>query len=168
LDAAITNLFYWNNAMHDVWYHYGFDDASGNFQFNNYGRGGSGSDEVMAEAQDGSGTNNANFATPPDGQNPRMQMYVWNVSSTSFLLRVLQPSSLARQYVSVLAGFGPKLTTTPITGKLVLVDDGSSSPTSLGCQTLINGSSISGQIALVDRGNLFFSGKSSICSRCRR
>jgi extracellular elastinolytic metalloproteinase len=156
LDAAITNLFYWNNAMHDVWYHYGFDDASGNFQFNNYGRGGSGSDEVMAEAQDGSGTNNANFATPPDGQNPRMQMYVWNVSSTSFLLRVLQPSSLARQYVSVLAGFGPKLTTTPITGKLVLVDDGSSSPTSLGCQTLINGSSISGQIALVDRGNCSF------------
>lgn len=64
--------------MHDVWYHYGFDDASGNFQFNNYGRGGSGSDEVMAEAQDGSGTNNANFATPPDGQNPRMQMYAGN------------------------------------------------------------------------------------------
>jgi extracellular elastinolytic metalloproteinase len=38
--AAITNLFYWNNLMHDVWYQYGFDDASGNFQQNNYGRGG--------------------------------------------------------------------------------------------------------------------------------
>jgi len=156
LDAAITNLFYWNNSMHDVWYHYGFDDASGNFQFNNYGRGGSGSDEVMAEAQDGSGTNNANFATPPDGQNPRMQMYVWNVSSTSFLLRVTQPSFLAKQYVSVLAGFGPKLTTTPITGKLVLVDDGSSNPASLGCQTLLNSSSVNGQIALIDRGNCSF------------
>lgn len=74
--AAITNLFYWNNIIHDVFYEYGFDEASGNFQQNNYGKGGIGNDYVLAEAQDGSGTCNANFATPPDGQNPRMQMYV--------------------------------------------------------------------------------------------
>lgn len=77
-DAAITNLFYWNNLMHDVWYQYGFDDVSGNFQQNNYGRGGAGGDYVLADAQDGSGMNNANFATPPDGSSPRMQMYLWN------------------------------------------------------------------------------------------
>ncbi|AXT60291.1 T9SS C-terminal target domain-containing protein [Aquimarina sp. AD10] len=77
-DASITNLFYWNNIMHDVWYQYGFDEASGNFQENNYGNGGSGSDSVNADAQDGSGTNNANFGTPPDGSNPRMQMFLWN------------------------------------------------------------------------------------------
>ncbi|CAL2091474.1 M36 family metallopeptidase [Tenacibaculum sp. 190524A02b] len=77
-DAVTTNLFYWNNIMHDVWYQYGFDEASGNFQENNYGKGGSGSDSVNADAQDGSGTNNANFATPPDGSNPRMQMFLWN------------------------------------------------------------------------------------------
>jgi hypothetical protein len=75
--AAITNLFYWNNLMHDVWYQYGFDDASGNFQQNNYGRGGAGNDFVIADAYDGSGTNNANFGTPPDGSSPRMQMFVW-------------------------------------------------------------------------------------------
>jgi len=75
--AAITNLFYWNNLMHDVWYQYGFDEVSGNFQQNNYGRGGAGNDFVFADALDGSGTNNANFGTPPDGSNPRMQMYVW-------------------------------------------------------------------------------------------
>ena len=77
LNAATTNLFYWNNIMHDVWYQYGFDEASGNFQENNYGNGGAGSDSVFADAQDGSGTNNANFGTPPDGQNPRMQMFLW-------------------------------------------------------------------------------------------
>ncbi|WP_103070020.1 M36 family metallopeptidase [Aquimarina sediminis] len=77
-DAAITNLFYWNNIMHDVWYQYGFNEASGNFQENNYGKGGAGSDSVNADAQDGSGTNNANFGTPPDGSNPRMQMFLWN------------------------------------------------------------------------------------------
>ena len=36
------------------------------------------SDSVNAEAQDGGGIDNANFATPPDGVNPRMQMYLWN------------------------------------------------------------------------------------------
>ncbi|WP_442265658.1 M36 family metallopeptidase [Tenacibaculum sp. ZS6-P6] len=77
-DASTTNLFYWNNIMHDVWYQYGFDEASGNFQENNYGKGGAGSDSVNADSQDGSGTNNANFGTPPDGSNPRMQMFLWN------------------------------------------------------------------------------------------
>ncbi|RZS93360.1 M36 family metallopeptidase [Aquimarina brevivitae] len=76
--GAITNLFYWNNIVHDVFYQYGFDEASGNFQENNYGKGGAGSDSVNADAQDGSGTNNANFATPGDGGNPRMQMFLWN------------------------------------------------------------------------------------------
>ncbi len=62
-------------------YQYGFDEVSGNFQENNYGRGGSASDYVYAEAQDGGGTNNANFATNVDGINPRMQMYVWNYTN---------------------------------------------------------------------------------------
>ena len=75
--AAVVNLFYWNNIIHDVTYVYGFDEANGNFQTNNFGKGGSGNDEVQAEAQDGGGTNNANFATPPDGSRPRMQMYLW-------------------------------------------------------------------------------------------
>jgi hypothetical protein len=74
---AITNLFYWNNIIHDVSYLYGFDEAAGNFQTNNQGRGGTGNDAVLAEAQDGSGTNNANFSTPVDGTAGRMQMYVW-------------------------------------------------------------------------------------------
>lgn len=76
-NAAITNLFFTNNIIHDVLYQYGFDEASGNFQNNNQGRGGLGNDYVFADAFDGSGTNNANFGTPPDGQNPRMQMFVW-------------------------------------------------------------------------------------------
>ncbi|MEM1320516.1 MAG: M36 family metallopeptidase, partial [Bacteroidota bacterium] len=76
-DANITNLFYWNNIIHDVLYIYGFDEVAGNFQENNYGRGGLGSDHVWGDAQDGSGSNNANFGTPPDGSNPRMQMFLW-------------------------------------------------------------------------------------------
>ncbi len=78
IDASITNTFYWTNLMHDVWYNYGFDEASGNFQEENYTANGAGSDYVRSEAQDGSGTCNANFGTPPDGSNPRMQMYLCN------------------------------------------------------------------------------------------
>lgn len=77
-DAVVTNLFYWNNLLHDTFYAYGFDEAAGNFQQNNYGKGGAGLDPVLAEALDGSGINNANFATPPDGTSPRMQMFVFN------------------------------------------------------------------------------------------
>ena len=73
----ITNLFYWNNIIHDVMYEYGFNEVSGNFQDDNQGRGGAGNDHVNAEAQDGGGTNNANFATPVDGSSGRMQMYLW-------------------------------------------------------------------------------------------
>jgi extracellular elastinolytic metalloproteinase len=79
--AAIANLFYWNNIIHDVMFQYGFDSPSGNFQKNTYGAGGIGNDYVLAEAQDGGGMNNANFYTPPDGSRPRMQMYLWNITS---------------------------------------------------------------------------------------
>jgi extracellular elastinolytic metalloproteinase len=71
--AVVTNLFYYNNIMHDFSYTLGFTETARNFQVNNFGRGGTGNDSVRAEAQDGSGTNNANFATPPDGSRPRMQ-----------------------------------------------------------------------------------------------
>ncbi len=74
---ATTNLFYWNNIVHDLTYLYGFDEPSGNFQANNQGRGGLGSDYVIADAQDAGGTNNANFSTPADGSRPRMQMYLF-------------------------------------------------------------------------------------------
>jgi hypothetical protein len=73
----VTNLFYYNNIMHDFSYNLGFTETARNFQVNNFGRGGVGNDSVRAEAQDGSGTNNANFATPPDGQRPRMQQYLF-------------------------------------------------------------------------------------------
>lgn len=84
IDAAVTNLFYWNNIHHDLSYVRGFDEAAGNFQVNNYGKGGAGGDAVRAEAQDGADVgkrNNANFMTPSDGSAPRMQMYLWDQTS---------------------------------------------------------------------------------------
>lgn len=79
--AGVTNLFYLNNVLHDRLHAYGFTESAGNFQVDNFGRGGQGGDPVRAEAQDGGGVNNANFATPPDGQSPRMQMYLWTTAA---------------------------------------------------------------------------------------
>ncbi|HEX4949391.1 MAG TPA: M36 family metallopeptidase, partial [Blastocatellia bacterium] len=76
--AALVNVFYWVNRYHDILYGYGFTEAAGNFQTDNFNLGGVGNDAVQADVQDGSGTNNANFSTPPDGRAGRMQMYLWN------------------------------------------------------------------------------------------
>jgi extracellular elastinolytic metalloproteinase len=81
IDAAVTQLFYTSNMVHDLYYRYGFDEVSGNFQQYNFGRGGKENDAVIANAQDGSGFNNANFMTPPDGQNGRCRMYLWNTAN---------------------------------------------------------------------------------------
>lgn len=95
LDAIITQLFYYTNDFHDWIYGYGFDEAAGNFQTDNFGLGGTGGDAVLAEAQDGFDfgceptpptvppttircLDNANFATTAtDGSAARMQMYMW-------------------------------------------------------------------------------------------
>ncbi|KAJ2140330.1 hypothetical protein IW136_002637 [Coemansia sp. RSA 678] len=80
IEAAVTQLFYTNNFMHDLFFLYGFDEAAGNFQDENFSGKGKGNDAVIANAQDGSGYNNANFATPPDGRHPKMRMYVWDIT----------------------------------------------------------------------------------------
>ncbi len=80
-NAAVVNLFYWNNWMHDKLYELGFTEASGNFQSNNFSRGGAGNDPVHASAQTGGSAgsdNNASFTTLPDGMPGLMQIYIFN------------------------------------------------------------------------------------------
>lgn len=160
LDAATTNLFFWNNLTHDVWYHYGFDEQAGNFQANNYGNGGIGGDHVRAEALDGSGTNNANFGTPDDGSNPRMQMYLWGGSledNEDTGLQVTAPDSVGGYYEYLRGQFGGDIPPfeTPITGRVVLAND------SIGnfadaCSQILNPDSLVGNIAMIDRGDCEF------------
>jgi hypothetical protein len=81
-DVSVQNLFHLTNVIHDTLLTAGFTEAAGNFQEDNFGGGGLGGDPVRAEAQDGSGTDNANFATPTDGTAPRMQMFLWHAPLT--------------------------------------------------------------------------------------
>lgn len=159
-DAAITNLFYMNNIMHDVWYLYGFDENAGNFQEHNYRRGaadGAG-DHVNADAQDGSGTNNANFGTPPDGFNPRMQMFLWDKPGGEPL--IINNGSLAGSYTGLPASFGANLPITALSADLVLIEDddsgGTSSDPNDGCDIITNGAALTGKIAVIRRGDCEF------------
>ncbi len=161
LDAATTNLFYWNNIMHDVWYQYGFDEASGNFQVNNYENGGTDNDAVIAEAQDGGGTNNANFATPPDGNNPRMQMFLWSANGPpGEALTINTAGPLMGGYLGVPATFGAPLPEdVPLIGDLALVIDdnaGVSVDENDACDLITNQAALSGNIAVIRRGECQF------------
>jgi len=151
IDAATTNLFYWNNLMHDVWYHYGFDEGAGNYQANNYGNLGLAGDYVEAQAQDGSGTNNAIFSPGTDGTKGRMQMYLWNNIKITF-------TANGTTYEASGAEFGPTLHN--VSGNLVIANDGSAEPT-LACNPLtsVSATQMSGNIALIDRGSCGFSSK---------
>ncbi len=82
--AITTQLFYITNRFHDETYLLGFTEQARNFQHDNFGRGGLGGDRISAQAQDCSGTNNANFSTPPDGSRPTMQMYLWTAPTPDF------------------------------------------------------------------------------------
>lgn len=73
--GMITQLFYVTNWYHDKLYLLGFDEAAANFQQTNFSGMGLGGDRVLAEGQDNTSTNNANFSTPPDGASGRAQMF---------------------------------------------------------------------------------------------
>jgi PKD repeat protein len=147
-NASLTNLFYMNNIIHDILYQNGFTEAAGNFQFNNYGRGGLGNDAVNAEGLDGGGMNNANFFTPPDGSAPRMQMYMWNGGSCT-TLNINSPPAIAGLKQIGVASWS-NMSGPNITADVVYVNDGVSFAND-GCETILN--NISGKIALIDRGN---------------
>ena len=147
--VSVQNLFYLNNVVHDILYRHGFNEAAGNFQIDNFGNGGAAGDPVKAEAQDGSGTDNANFATPADGSSPRMQMFLWSGAGPTHQVQVNTPTAMS--FGAVGAEFGRALTPTGITGDVVLTVPND------GCTTITT--ALSGKVALIDRGTCDFSVK---------
>ncbi len=165
-DAAVTNLFYTCNAVHDFAYHYGLDEAAGAYQINNYGNLGAGNDPITGLAQYGanasSNVNNARFFVTPDGVTGRLQMFVWNseAGGGQKLLQINSPSSIAGTYSAGIAEFGPPVSSTPINGEIVIVQDDTFNPYPTdGCENITNGAELVGKIALVDRGGCSFKRK---------
>jgi len=149
-DVAVQNLFYLNNLIHDTLYSAGFTEAAGNFQEDNFGRGGRGGDPVQAQAQDGGGLDNANFSTPRDGRDPRMQMYLWTVPGTH---EVVQNGTT---YVGSGAAWGAQLDATGRTGPLVVAADGVGTASDA-CESLP--AVAAGSLVIADRGTCNFTVK---------
>ncbi len=94
VDAARANLFAMHNRMHDWSYHLGFTEQTFNLQKDNFGRGGLGNDNEQGNAQAGgvsggpasgfAARDNANQITPPDGQAPITNMYLWQPIAAGF------------------------------------------------------------------------------------
>jgi extracellular elastinolytic metalloproteinase len=159
-EVAVQNLFYLNNVIHDTLYDAGFTEAAGNFQEENFGRGGGRSDSVNAEAQDGGGIDNANFATPRDGVNPRMQMYLWTGLGTHEV--VVHRSGGDVSYLAQGAAWGAQLDKTGLTGTLAVADDGTA-PAVDACEPLVG--DYTGAIVIADRGTCNFTVKAGNVQR---
>lgn len=148
-DAAVTNLFYLNNKVHDVMYKFGFNETWRNFQTTNFTSSGTGNDHVNAEARDASeattqALNNANFSTPAEGTPARMQMYLWDPAHVYRLAYNSPATFVPRQPDTKGAGFGPALSATGITANVALTTPFD------GCTVISE--DLTGKIALIQRG----------------
>ncbi len=93
-DAATVSLFYWINRAHDLFYQLGFDEAAGNYQQDNFGKGGAGGDPIRAFSQYGAAANiraNLNNAVflrfgLNDGARAEIRMYLAALSPTRFFV----------------------------------------------------------------------------------
>lgn len=91
-DAVNTNLFYWVNRAHDLFYHAGFTEAAGNFQARNFARGGVEGDPIYAfthygaQAPAAARRVNAFFTTqdPADGAEGYIAMFIGDGGAGSF------------------------------------------------------------------------------------
>ena len=83
--SSVTNVFYYVNIAHDYFYGLGFNEAAGNFQSDNFGRGGLGTDAIQAEAQYGGFTSNSSFAPAPDGEPGIMRLGIFTRGTATTL-----------------------------------------------------------------------------------
>ncbi len=94
---------------------------------------------------------------------------VWNGFAANFAAQsfleappvvvISAPAAIAGTLTQVgTASFGPSVNSSPVSGEVVLVDDGTGT-TSDGCEPLINGGVVAGRIALIDRGSCTFASK---------
>ena len=147
IGGSVAHLFYVTNFLHDWYYDLGYDEASGNHQNDNFGRGGLGRDALKVESQDYGGRNNANATVPADGSPPRIQMYVFSGSSVSSIT-VTSPATIAGVKATGIAGFGTDAF--DVTGSVALGSDDQGVDPADGCETITT--NLTGKIALVHRG----------------
>ena len=163
-NAGVVNLFYSINAMHDLLYRFGFDEAAGNYQFNNYGNGGIENDPIIAREAAPGAANNATWLPTGDGLSGEMNMGVWTANDG--VLFVNEPVELQGAIENAAptddTGWGLiwGVTQVDVTGDVVLARDASFQNPTTCCNPIVNEDEVNGNIALIDRGLCEFGTKS--------
>ncbi|CAN5285427.1 hypothetical protein BH23VER1_BH23VER1_30090 [soil metagenome] len=155
-DSGLVSLFYTTNVCHDLFYSYGFTEAAGNFQQNNYGRGGAQGDALRADSEDPAAAGNAQFFSPLDGTPPRMELGTRIRPST---LTVTAPPEAAGGVPARTSSFGGRTDPAGITAEIVAAIDAADAAgpsTTDCCSPPLNAAALVGNIALIDRGTCDF------------
>lgn len=79
----MTNVFYIANMMHDFSYRYGFTERASNFQYDNFGKGGLGEDQIVIQVGNTTMMNNAQFSTGPEYVASNFYGYIIDTSDRS-------------------------------------------------------------------------------------
>lgn len=83
--------------IHDITYQYGFHEKAGNFQQDNFGRGGKEQDALLINNH-AKGSGIPDFGVPPDGQQPILNMHFWELISNPVRDGSLDNSVLIHEY----------------------------------------------------------------------
>lgn len=164
-EAAVTNLFYASNLLHDIFYRYGFDEASANLQGYNFTGEGLGNDGVYVLGQTGESLgelDNAYCLVWPEGESAVMLFYLFTPAAIGVpiydLLEITTEGDLQGLYKGGFSEFGPILPSSPMPADLAIMEDTNSvgNDTYDGCDAATNPGEINGKIAVVRRGSCDF------------
>jgi len=148
--AALAHAFYTVNFLHDWFYDAGFDEAAGNMQADNFGRGGLGADPLLVELQDPTLPNNAMMLSRADGAPPRMVVGLYGAITARYVAWVSPTPEAAGRPVreeATRSAFGPAQF--DLSAEVVAVDDGAGNGSDA-CDDGAWRSDVTGRIALVD------------------
>lgn len=144
-NAASTHLFFTVNWVHDWLLAAGFDEAAGNGQRDNLGRGGKANDRLEVSSLSFARPNNASMTTLADGERSRMQMGNFAVSAVRYLDLGAIDGGRTRVTVSPQ---GPS--TFSITAPVAVMQS-DAGPN--GCEALFDPAALAGRIAVsIERG----------------
>lgn len=151
--ASLVQAFYTVNHLAD-WFHAGgFDEAAGNHQRDNRGRGGIGGDPLDLQTLDADIPNNANAMVPADGSPPRIQLGAFQRDLLVMITFTGGHTATLPQQAVGGAMFGPQ--DFDQSAEVVAATDGEDAAFDL-CSTPTGSPSLAGRIALVERGTCLF------------
>ncbi|WP_267968917.1 M36 family metallopeptidase [Myxococcus stipitatus] len=147
--AGLTHVFYVNNFLHDWFYDAGFDEASGNGQRDNYGRGGLGGDALDLRTQHHQMRNNAFVEVTADGMPSVVRYFIFD-SGAERSLYIGTASETQGPFGFAPADFGPQQY--DFTASAVWAEDGEGASSHDACAPLTNADMVRGNLAVVERG----------------